>query len=172
MGYGRNSNKKKKALILIKQGDDRLIINPSDLKTLTVSKADGATTLTLQTSVFKHSLPVSDYLVNDKLRPHLRDRYNLITVNSRGVQINNHGYDKKANDVVVVEQEAPNSSSVKTYIFPKGLKAVEVDGNKILINAFRAEFVVDLGRPVNRTEMELFNAARLENPPVEIQEEV
>jgi len=170
MGYG-NRREKKKSLILIKQGEDRLIINPSDLKTIKVTKTSNGNTLTVQTSVFKHSVQVTDYLINDKLRPALRDRYNLLTVNSRGVSSNNTGYGKKPNDIVVVE-EGEGDNSTKTYIFPKGLKAVEVDGNKLIINAFREEFTVDFGRQVNRTEVELFNAARLENPPVEVREEV
>lgn len=166
---GRNREHKKKALILIKQGGDLLVINPSDLKLIEVARAESGNRVTIQTSVFKHSFNATDYMINDRIRPALRERYNLVTLNSRGVH-STAGYCNKNNIIIIEEGEGDRSK--KTFIFPKAFKSLEVEGNKIRVSAFRKDFEVDLGRQVNRTELDYLPLARLENPPVEAQEEV
>lgn len=152
---------KKKTLVVIKNGNDKLFLNPSDLKTVEVFSNSNGNTVTIQTSVFKHSFGATNYLVNDKFRPALRERYDIITIDERsGISSNAQSYAPKPNSIVVVKQ-----GERTTYIFPKGLKAVEADGNKITVHAFRRSLTVDLGRAVNPTEIELIRGARLERGP-------
>ena len=146
-------NANKKTLIVLRNGQDTLIINPSDLKFFEVVATGNGISVTIQTSVFRHTFRASQYLV-DKLRGELRSRYNLITVASTGASTSGNTH---KNDIVIAKD-----GDSTTYIFPKGLKAVESEGQAIVIHAFRKTITVALNRPVNPTDLTIFSGAKLE----------
>src|SRR5574343_148069 len=124
-----------KTLILIRDGDQRVLINPADLKSVTF---DGKI-VSVNTSVLRKSFRSTKYAVDQKFKPAIRDRYNVVNITKNRVTVSSTD---KRNTVVAV-----SNGKNSTYIFPRALKWVAQNGNELTIAAQNMpEMKVTLGK--------------------------
>jgi len=135
--------KTKTAVIYIKRSNGtKLVINPHDLKEVVVSMA--SLKAELVTSAGTLTVKLSDYAVNDRLKPMLRDRYNIIDLEEgQPIKVQDRS---KAHSLVVIH--SPESRTSR-FIFPKALAGVVCDGSTITVRGFKQNHTV---RNVSRRE--------------------
>lgn len=112
----------KPLLISINTDRGSLIVNPGDLKTVRI---DG-NKVTFNASRHSESVNLSDYTINDRLRPALRERYHII--HSR-TGVNAAVTDTKGARHAVIFASTPTGSIV---IFPKGVKMVKLEPGSVI----------------------------------------
>jgi hypothetical protein len=131
--------RKKTAIIYIKTANGgRLIVNPNDLKHVVMV----GTTVTFVTSVASKTVQLSAYAVNDKLKPMLRQRYNVVDVEAnRAIKRQENG---KSHNLTVIHE--PDRV---TCVFPKALRGVALDDNSVTIHGFNAQWTLPVLRQSN-----------------------
>lgn len=119
---------KKKALIKLTRTNGVVeFINPNDIRSVTVTSS-GRVRVNTSHSGNNIVFELSRWAIDNKLKPALNSRYNVIEVESgRSVRKLDRGMD---NSVVAV---VDRSSGDHTFVFPKGLVRVELNGNKLTV---------------------------------------
>jgi hypothetical protein len=112
------------------------LINPADLKEVSWTRKEKGNTMAVTTSQGTRSFKASKYTINDKIRPALSSRYNVLTVDSKKSvsMAQNHG---KRNWLLQI-----NGPSKSTIIFPKAVKSVEVRKNQTRVDAYTGKFTI------------------------------
>jgi hypothetical protein len=114
-----------------KDGVIRLLINPQDTKTITI---DNKMHVTVRQSEETVDMPMTQYAV-DKLRKELRDRYNIIKIQSSGITRHDkqmpYRSKRKANDLYEIYHDEG-----LTIVFPKAMHAFTMDDGVATIRVF------------------------------------
>jgi hypothetical protein len=130
----------KPLFILVKHdGAPMAAINSQDIKLIHIKRGSpNKVIVTLSHSDV--SVQLTDYAV-DKIKKEMRDRYTMATLNSRGLDWPAQGKRDKKNVILVVHHD---NDSEDTYIFPKALKKVVANGNKIAVHNYGQSLEVTL----------------------------
>jgi hypothetical protein len=114
-----------------KDGAIRIIINPQDTKTITI---DNKLHVAVQQSGETVDMPMTQYAV-DKLRKELRDRYNIVKIQSSGITRHDkqmpHRSKRKANDLFEIYHDEG-----LTIVFPKAFHSFNIEDGTAVVRIF------------------------------------
>lgn len=131
--------RKKTALIYVKTAaGGRMIINPNDLKQVVIS----GTSVTFVTSVVSRTANLSEWAIRDKLKPALRQRYNVLDVEGgRALKFQDAG---KSHNLTVIHE-----SGKVTCVFPKAFRGATLANNSVTVHGYNEHWTVPIQRQPN-----------------------
>jgi hypothetical protein len=110
-------------ILLYRDGEPHAAVNANDIKWIRIAAESAQIVTSTTCSVAPFTVHMGTRLTSE-----LRERYNVVYLSSRGLTRDNLG---RPNDILRI-----SSDDSVTYVFPKGLKTVEIANGAVDVTLF------------------------------------